>query len=543
MYWRRSNPCPSLHDLALRNLIFRLRYGTRLITFALVCATGFITSLPATVTAQVQSGTNQREVAVRLRNAGDFAGAVKALRSHLASYPDDGDALRLLAQTLYWLQDFSESRAAYENALSIHPEDTELRLQYAQMLIETGDGNRARDVLAGLGSQETHGRVDAILGTLAYWEGDLARAEDLLSSAIASGDTDPAIRRIHTDIAVMTAPWAGMTPAYQHDDQPITRSEIGAEAGWFPSSSTSIKVTARGLRFALGDTANRNVSLADVALSHYAAAAHTELELGGGAVARSFGSSVGYTARAAVSFRLPAHFKLGARGERSPYFNTEASLSQNVVTNTVIGFLSLDDPRGWLGETAYQAQRYEDANTVMTGYAWLLAPLIHSSTLDIRAGYAASLQNSSESRFTLAHPSQPYLPSDPRFDMSGVYSPYYTPIDLQSHSAIAAMTARSSNSVIFNAGGSYAFYATETAPVFLAITTTTPPAITVQRRTYTRNFNPWNAHASLELNPSASFSLVASGETFRTGFYAATGASVGLIYHFADHAIKAAGGY
>src|SRR5512132_364117 len=169
MYWRPSNPCPSSYDLALQDLIYRLRHSTRLLAFALVCATGFITSLPATVAAQVESGTSQREEAVRLRNAGDFAGAVKALRSHLASYPDDGDALRLLAQTLYWRRDFSESRTAYENALSIHPEDTELRLQYGQMLIETGDGNRAREVLAGLGSEETHGRVDALLGTLAYW--------------------------------------------------------------------------------------------------------------------------------------------------------------------------------------------------------------------------------------------------------------------------------------------------------------------------------------------------------------------------------------
>ena len=216
---------------------------------------------------------NQRAEAERLRNAGDFAGAAKALRSHLASYPDDGDALRLLAQTLYWQKDLAGSRAAYERALSLHPEDIELRLQYGRMLIETGDGPRAREVLASVGATESHGRADAILGTLAYWEGDLSGADNLLNSAIASGDTDPAVRRIHTDIAVMTAPWVGVTPAFQHDDQPITRTAVGGEAGWFPSPSTSIKVTAQGLRFALGDTANRNVSLADVTLSHYAAAA------------------------------------------------------------------------------------------------------------------------------------------------------------------------------------------------------------------------------------------------------------------------------
>jgi hypothetical protein len=334
-----------------------------------------------------------------------------------------------------------------------------------------------------------------------------------------------------------------VTPSYQHDDQPINRSSLAAEAGWFPLASTSISIHAQGLRFQLGDTATRTAEMGEIALSHYAAAAHMELALSAGVVARSFGSSSDVTGSAGVAWRLPSHVKFGVRAQRAPYFETEASLSQSVMTNTGVAYAQLDHPRGWLGEAAYQYQRYPDANSLTGGYAWLLAPLVHSPDLSLRAGYAGSIQTSSSNRFSLANPNQPFLPGDSRFDLTGSYQPYYTPIDLQSHSAIAAIEAHLSPVVTFNANGSYAFRATESHPVLLVVTTVSPTTSTVQRLSYTRTFNPWTAHTSLQLRPGNDVRLVASGYLFRTGFYSASDASVSLVYSFAERAIRQAGGY
>ena len=513
----------------------------RLIALAILGAPATIAVRPATLFAQARETVDPRVEAQRLRNAGNFVGAVSVLRAHLTAHPDDGDAMRLLAETLYWMKDFAGARAVSEQALKVHPEDTELRLQYARMLIETGFGNRAREVLVPVGSPSTKGRADAILGTLTYWEGDLATADKLLSSAIVSGDTASAIRRIHTNIAVLTAPWINVAPMYQHDDQPIDRKGVSAEAGWFPIPSTSISLHGQGTRLSLGDTATRTVSTAEVDMSHYAAGAHTELDLGVGGVSRSFGSKSDVIGNAGIAFRTPGHLKIGARASRSAYLATEASLSQSVMTNSGVAYVRLDSPAGWLGETAYQLQRFPDSNTLTSAYVWLLAPVVHSAPLDLQVGYAGAYQNSSESRFSLAHPVQPYLPGDTRFDLSGSYQPYYTPVDLLSHSAIAAITARPSPEATFNAGGSYAFHATETAPVLLAVGTTA--TTTVQRLSYTRHFNPWNAHASMTLNPSTDVSLVANADVFRTGFYTASGASIALAYRFANRAIQMAGGY
>ncbi len=502
--------------------------------------------LPVTIKAQQHTAPDARAQAVIRRDSGDLRGAAALLRAHLEAHPDDGDALRLLAETLYQLKDFSGARRASERGLIMHPEDTELRLQYAQMLIETGFATRAREVLgpAGSESQATRGRANAILGTLAYWEGDLAGANTLTASAIGAGDRDPAIKRIHADIAVLTAPWISVTPGYQHDDQPVDRTSLAARAGWFPLASTSVTVHAEGLRFQLSDTASRTASVADITLSHYAAAARTDLTLSAGATARSFGSSSDAIGTASVAVRLPAHVKLGARVDRSPYFETEASLSEAVMTNTGIAYAHLDHPAGWIGEAAFQIRKYPDSNTLTNSYVWLLAPLLHSPMITLRGGYSGSLQNSSESRFTLANSSQAYLPGDARFDLTGRYRPYYTPIDLQTHSAIGSLEAHLNSTVSFSANGSYSFRATESHPALVAVTTlSSPAATTIQQISYARTFNPWTAHASLQMRPSADVSIIADGNLFRTGFYSASGASLSFVYRFASRAITKAGGY
>jgi cytochrome c-type biogenesis protein CcmH/NrfG len=121
--------------------------------------------------------------AQRLRDAGDFAAAAELLRAQLTREPDNGDVARLLAQALYWLQDLSGARAVYETALARHPEDTTLRLQYGRMLAETGERARARELVTPLQRiRITEVEANALLGTIAYWEGDLTAAQRLFEA-------------------------------------------------------------------------------------------------------------------------------------------------------------------------------------------------------------------------------------------------------------------------------------------------------------------------------------------------------------------------
>jgi cytochrome c-type biogenesis protein CcmH/NrfG len=107
--------------------------------------------------------------AERFRTEGDLNAAVNVLRDHLTRQPNDGEAARLLAQTLYWQHDIAGAERAYEEALRRHPEDSTLRLQYGRMLVETRAWNRARVLLTPLIQQPaTHIDATMLLGTMAY---------------------------------------------------------------------------------------------------------------------------------------------------------------------------------------------------------------------------------------------------------------------------------------------------------------------------------------------------------------------------------------
>lgn len=459
---------------------------------------------------------DRRAEAERLRDSGDFSAAVKLLKAQLAEYPEDGDAARLLAQTLYWMKDFAASGAAYETALAAHPQDTTLRLQYAQMLAETGQRRRARELLNPLLADAPHrAQAEELLGTLAYWDGDLNTARTRFVEALRANRNQQQAKRQLEEIDSSTAPWFRVSGGGSHDDQPLDAGTLTFEGGWFPAPLTQVSGRIQPMRFS-GDNGMRTVGMAEFAVQQYFPQWHMETEVAAGGVTHwlAGGRQSDWTQRTAVGFRLPRHVTIRAKFERSPYFYTVASLDTPVMVNSGSGLARWDDPRGWLAEAGFRHDHFPDANAIRTGYGWLLAPLVHRKVIELQAGYAVNASNADESRFVLNHPVQPFRPTDKRFDFSGSYAPYYTPSHLLTHSATAALTLRPNARATFRIGGSYAVHATDDAPYYFGSVARVPLLAF-----YERHFSPWNIHSSLEVKIGDGLTLAPTTNIGRTVFY------------------------
>jgi tetratricopeptide (TPR) repeat protein len=478
--------------------------------------------------AQTAPASDILKEAQRLRDAGKLTAAAALLRTQLITQPGDGDAARMLAQTLYWLKDFSGAREVYETALEAHPHDTALRAQYARMLTETGDRARARELLAPLQDiPAARAEANALLGTLAYWEGDLAGAKTLFEAALQSDPTHAEARRQLLEIRSITAPWMRAGSGLGEDDQPLDRIAFGLEAGWFATPLLPVTVRLEPRRFRLEDGSTRRLWEAEVALAHYAPTVRLETELAAGVIHRSDGvDGLDWKGRAIVGTRMPRHVTLRFRVERTPYLYTTASLDTPVMTLAIKGSLHWQDPRGWLAEAAYQHQRYPDGNTIGSLYAWQLVPLVHQDAAKIQVGYAFAAENADESRFVPDLPTQAVLPGELLFVTAGHYDPYYTPSDVITHSAIAALALQASSHVTLRFGGAYALRATESAPALLVSAGETQVTMT------SRSFTPWNARGSLEVAVGGGVILSANGELGRTSFYEWSMAGVQLTYRF-----------
>lgn len=414
---------------------------------------------PVNAPAQEASASSVAE-ADRLRNAGDYAHAIALLKTHLRSYPNDGDAIRMLAQTQYWSRDFQAARETYERAIRLHPEDITLRAHYQQFLNET-------------------------------------RAQ---------------------------RGWVKVQPSFRHDDQPLNRMELQAEAGWFLKPATSLALAVSGARFQLSDTATRSVSSASIALAHVAAESGAAFGMSAGMIRRSFHSGSELIGSVSASGKLSPAVRLRGSVERDGYFYTERSLSTSVMTNAAKVFLSLESKSNILGEVSGQLVQFEDDNATTTAYAWVLVPVVKSQTSTLHVGYSGAYQNTSELRFELEQANQTANPGSASYNFAGRYAPYYTPLDLQTHSVIVALAAGLRGSTIFRLNGGYAVIGSENAPQFVPVAMTGPPRTVVVLTTPSRDTHPWNARATVELNASGNSPFLVGVETARTTFFSSAGA-------------------
>jgi uncharacterized protein (TIGR02996 family) len=486
-------------------------------------------ALGVTTAAAEPSFQNTLAQVQRLRDTGQFIEAVRVLRVLAVERPADAEIARVLAQTLYWAGDVDAARAAYELAVTRHPDDPTLRLEYARFLAETGDGARARTLLVPLqGRPGTQAEAAALLGTLAYWEGDVTGARRHFEAALQANPDHVEARRLLAEILAVTTPWVRVSSALAHDDQPLDRMGVSVEAGWFATPLTPVTVRVEPRRYDLGDGRTRPFTDAEVQLAHFAPRLRLDTEVAWGVLHRA-GEGDGATnwkGRASLALRLPGHLRVGARGEWTPYLYTTASLDTPVVVQSGTALVRLDHPRGWLGEAAYQRQRFPDGNIVTSAYAWQLVPLVYRGGGELQVGYSVAAENAAESRFVLTAPGPPFPPGHPRVDAAGRYEPYYTPSDVLTHSVIAAAAARPSSRATIRVGGGYAFRATEQAPAFVV------SAGALQRTMVPREFIAWNGRGSIEIAVSRNTTLVARGEAGRSAFYTSSAAAIEVAYRF-----------
>jgi tetratricopeptide (TPR) repeat protein len=478
---------------------------------------------------QATSSTNTEQdllrEARRLRDAGQFAQAVNLLDQRLMQNPDDPEAARLRAQTLYWLKEIEMARAGYAAALRRHPADERLRLEYARMLAETNDRRSARAVLEPVrAGGRSSADVDTLAGTIDYWEGDLTGAKRLFLEALRKDPAQREASRQLREIQVSSAPWVRVSPVIWHDDQPVDRVGVAMEAGWFASPLLSVTVRSQPEHFSSG--AEPTFWMNEVEVSHFAPSFRLETLAAAGVFHRPVGDGLEWMGRAALGVRAPAGITVRGRYERAPYLYTLASLETPVTTQTTSGMLQWQRGGAWLGEAAVQWQHFPDDNASRSAYAWLLAPLARGASGQFQAGYAAAFSDADEDRFVLAHPRQPFPADDPRFDFAGVYSPYYTPARVRTHSVIAALTVGRGKGPVLRAGGSYGLRASEDATRFQAVGGAV--VATVERRSFT----PWTIRGSVEMPASASLLLRVGAESGRTAFYRWTTASVQVTYRF-----------
>ena len=263
--------------------------------------------------------------AQRLRDNGQLVQALELLDRRLAQNPADVEAARMRAQTLYWLKDFEQARSSYAAALQQHPRHEPLRVEYARMLAETGERLAAKALLEPVRGAPLSADAATLLGTILYWEGDLAGAKRLFLDAVRIDPTQREAARQLREIQVVSSSWVRLAPAVWHDDQPLDRMGVAVEAGWFFTPLLSLSVRSEPDRSSA--VTAQTFWTNEIEVSHYAPAARLETQLAAGTFRHPAGpGDLDWTGRAALGFRAGSGVTLRGRLEREPYLHTVSTL-------------------------------------------------------------------------------------------------------------------------------------------------------------------------------------------------------------------------
>jgi hypothetical protein len=211
---------------------------------------------------------------------------------------------------------------------------------------------------------------------------------------------------------------------------------------------------------------------------------------------------------------LGAGISLRIRGARDRYLWTAASVDTLVLVRSYELAVDRAAAPGWAGELAARREDFGDANPVSTIYGWLLAPLSRSERQSMRVGYALGWQNAEYSNWVPAGQLPPAQPFAGR-QLPGRYAPYYTPKQVLTHSAVAAVS-RAVGASWLSMDGAVGVHATEQVPT-LREDGAAAPALQVDF--HQRRFTPFRAAIGWTRPLDDATSLTLGASYSRTAYY------------------------
>jgi len=468
------------------------------------------------MTAQVPDANVIQEAEAHLVN-GRYAAAIGLLERQLVETPKNPEALRLLARALYWFGDLPASSLRYEEALRYSPDNTGLRIEAARFFLETSRTHKSEVILEPLLSAP-NADVLALLGTIRYWGGDWTSARDYFERALAITPHHPDARRQLNEILAATPSRLVFVPEFQSDNQPIRRNGGLARYTTHLNPLSPLTFEAGFSRASINDTA-RTFARGLVSIRFMFPGGNAGIDASSGVVQISSRAKPEWTFLIGLLLRLPESTTLSGRFERRAYFETIPSFSIPV-SLTSWSFL-LDRPRsdGWIGQAVFEAIRYYDGNAGTHLSAWILFPVGKARNSGVRMGYGFGLQHTRDSRFDTT---------------SGTYTPYYTPLNIVSHSLLLSLQFPAAKSLNIHMNGSYGLFAseehvrssTQARPMIPGPPKSTPE---ISQRT----FHPWQLRFAIDFNPAETpVQIQVEATRFETAYYQVSMARLTASYTF-----------
>ena len=470
--------------------------------------------------------------AKQLRDAGDFNQAVLELQSFNDEYPGNIWVMRMWAETLFWMNNFNDASWVYEEAMRKHPENLEVKYDYALMLFEEGNYPKAREVLiVYTDNNAENAGAESLLGITNYYLGYFKQAYTHLEKSLSLNPADKRTLQIHKEVAHIVRPWLRVAISYIDDSQPMKHWVPVLEGGWYQSHLLNLSFSA-GMQNFSSDSIHSNFYNFQLKNNFQFPKAGFSAAVSAGGFYTTSDQSFDYTWGLSLQQKIAKHLHLRLSGERSAYTYTLASIEKPFSRGKYTVSLSWEKPKKWNASAGYIGEFFPDDNNVQTYYAWGLSPAISFSIFELYLGYAFNYADSKESRYVSEKSLDEILDDyNPDEQIKGIYDPYFTPNEQFAHSALLNFAIIPSKKVNIKLHASVGFYARAMNPYFYLDKKNNGKTY-IQQDFYQESFTPLDLGIELTTDLSDQVTLNFSYNYLQTFYFNSNNFNLGLKFYF-----------
>ena len=412
--------------------------------------------------------TDTLEMVRRLRNQGKSRSAFSLMKSYYPDHPDDFNTNWLYAQSAYYAHHIKKSKALYDRAITLSPQNLYLQLDYAKKLVNITEYEKAKKLLTKyLAYDSTNSQAITSLARISFWQGDYSKALSELYKIQPAEIQNKEVMAFIQDIQIAKSPWISLKEGYLTDDQPLQSFTSQLEGGIYLHPLSSLHFSMRVPVFITGDKTSQAFWFQGGNRS-VLGKAKMDIEADLGLLKFPVKNSIDWTGNLEIDKIFLRHMVISVQAGRIPYFYTLSSIDTMVIDNHGSFKLGWNDLKSWNGEASFDIHQYPVDNNYLFGFsAWVFAPPVKFSFFELRFGYGFNYSTTQKNHFVPEKSLVEILKNyDPSAQINGIYNPYFTPKDQSIHSILAGISISPGKIVNFTINGNFGIYSTAQIPYF-----------------------------------------------------------------------------
>ena len=407
----------------------------------------------------------------------------------------------------------------YDKAISIAPENNDLKLEYAKMLYETGELSAAEKQINILKKNNTDNYEVLLLdASILFWNGKFNKSKESLNKLDQLYPNNNLASAMRASIDETKAAFIQLNVNYLSDNQPLEAIYEQLKTGQYRSNMLYPVLSLKNYNF------NPSSQVIEASLSNMFQSANSgfSAKIEGGIYFNELINQSNIIGEVFLKKNIFKNSNLKIGVNRKPYLSTQESTTIDLVQNNAFAALEIGNVKSFFINLTYNFQTFDDNNNIQTYSAWGITKPVFDSPLKIQLGYGFNYSNSETILYA------PSITSNS--EIKGTYSPYYTPDRQVINSGLILMNYTGFDKFKITAKGNYGFFAQNYSPYFLLSYDTSTGNTTTVLQSFKNSFSPFDLSLTIQFNISKNLTISAEALYFDTYFYDSFNAGITLNY-------------